>query len=146
MFELSVTRLTIMRVLYALNLIGLGFNALPALFAPDDPLAANPMRAVALSFWGALSVLSILGLRYPVRMLPVLILQFTYKIFWLSSVLLPAWRASAITPDLADFSNGMVIGLLLDIVAIPWLFVLHRYLLAPGERWWGKGKSPSNCA
>ena len=131
-----------MRILYLCNLVGVGAMAFPALLAPAAPLADDPMRAVALSFWGALALLSLLGLRYPVRMLPVLLLQFLYKLVWIGAVLLPAWMAGAVTPDLAGFAQGMVIGILFDIAAIPWLFAIRHYLAAPGERWRQRRAAP----
>jgi hypothetical protein len=46
----------------------------------------------------ALSVLSILGLRYPLQMLPVLFWEFTWKASWLLAVALPHWRRGAMEP------------------------------------------------
>lgn len=49
---------------------------------------------MAFSFWAAYSTLMILGLRYPLKLLPLLLLQFFYKLVWLVVVAYPLWSAS----------------------------------------------------
>jgi hypothetical protein len=34
---------------------------------------------VGVGFWGTLNLLCIIGVRYPLKMLPLIFLQFTYK-------------------------------------------------------------------
>jgi hypothetical protein len=82
----------------------------------------------------AFSLLCALGLRYPVQMLPVLLWEVLWKTLWLGIVPLPQYLAGhvddAIKP--ATFAVSMVI---LVYIAIPWRYVVARYVTAPGERW-----------
>jgi hypothetical protein len=87
------------------------------------------VRGVAWSFWAALSALSILGLRYPLRMVPMLLLQMLYKTIWLLAVGLPL-KFSA-----TDLTKAMAVGLVFDLIAIPWSYVLVNYVKKPGDRW-----------
>jgi hypothetical protein len=93
------------------------------------------MEGVALSFYAALSALSALGLRYPVKMVPLLFLQLVYKSVWLLAVALPLASAGTLTPELAGAVRPMVIGAVLDVLVIPWRYVAANYLFGAGDRW-----------
>ena len=71
--ETSLFRLYLMRLLYLLNFVFLGLNVWPE-FIKHEGLW-DPVKGVAFSFWAALSALSILGIRYPLKMLPLFFLQ-----------------------------------------------------------------------
>jgi hypothetical protein len=70
--ETSTFRLYLMRLLYLLNFVLLGLEVWPVMI--NHPGAWDPVKGVAFSFWAALSALSVLGLRYPLKMLPLLLL------------------------------------------------------------------------
>ena len=127
--EVSTVRLYLMRALYLLNFVVLGLDVWPGLINHQG--AWDPMHAVAISFWAALSVLSGLGLRYPLKMLPLLLLQFFYKSIWLIAVALRQWPAVRST----DLTKAMVIGIVLDVVVIPWPYALATYVKKRGDRW-----------
>ena len=61
-------------------------------------------EGVTLSMLTAMSVLALLGLRHPVRMLPVLLFEALWKLIWLSLVALPQVLGSGPTPRRATHS------------------------------------------
>lgn len=130
MSDVSMVRLTLLRLLYALNVIGLGVTVWPALLAPEKPIA--PMSGVAFALWGTLSTLSLLGLRSPLRMLPVLLVQFCYKTIWLLTIALPIWSSGAALPGLF---GAMAAGWMAGLLIIPWPYVSTHYLRAAAEPW-----------
>ena len=127
--EISLFRLYLMRFLYLLNFVLLGLDVWPGII--NHLGAWDPVKGVAFSFWAALSALSGLGLRYPLKMLPLLLLQLLYKLVWLIAVALPQWAALRSTP----IARAMVIGVVLDLIAIPWPYVLSNYVTKRGDRW-----------
>ena len=127
--EVSTFRLYLMRTLYLLNFVLLGLDVWPRLVTHEGTW--DPLHGVAFSFWATLSALSGLGLRYPLRMLPLLLLQLLYKLVWLSAVALPLWSVGRST----SLTGAMVIGVVLDLIAIPWPYVLANYARKPGDRW-----------
>lgn len=134
MREVSLFRLYLMRAVYLLIFLGVGAMALPPLLSQGEPI--TPMRGVALSFWMALALLAAVGIRYPLQMIPVLLMQMLYKIIWLLALALPLWRAGApFDADMADFTQAMIIGIVIDVLAIPWGYVRANYLQRPGDRW-----------
>jgi hypothetical protein len=126
--EVSTLRLYLMRALYLLNFV-LGVFVWPDLIKHQG--LSDPLQGVAISFWAALFTLSGLGVRYPLKMLPLLFMQLFYKSVWLIAVALPLWLAGRST----DLTSGMVIGVVLDLIVIPWPHVLANYVKERGDRW-----------
>jgi len=71
--EVSTVRLYLLRALYLVNLGLLGPTTWPVLIKHQG--LTDPLQAVAYSFWRALAALSIPGIRYPVKMLPLVFVQ-----------------------------------------------------------------------
>lgn len=132
--SISTFRIYLLRFLYLLNFVLLGVDVWPAIFTRAT--SWEPLEGVAFSFWGALSVLSAAGLRYPLKMLPLLLLQLAYKCIWLMAIAVPRWSVVGST----DLASAMLIGLVLDMIAIPWPYVLETFVRQPGDRW--KSLSP----
>ncbi len=127
--EVGRVRLYAMRAVFFLTFIGLAPSAWQQILFPSETL--QPFYGIAISFWAALSVLAILGIAYPMRMLPLLLLQLTYKATWLLGVGLPLWSQGLLDESAKElaFANG--IGVVLDILVIPWLYVARNYLHKP---------------
>ena len=81
----------------------------------------------------AMSLLALLGLRHPVRMLPVLLFEALWKVLWLSLVALPLALGdgldTATTDVLVNCSLVVVI-----IAVVPWRHVWQRYVLGTPAR------------
>ena len=127
--ETSTFRLYLMRFAYLGNFVLLGLGVWPELIKHEG--AWDPMHGVAFSFWAALSALSSLGIRYPLMMLPLLLLQLLYKSIWLIAVYLPLRSAGQST----NLTKAMVIGVVGDLIVIPWPYVLANYVKQRGDRW-----------
>jgi hypothetical protein len=127
--EVSLARLYFLRLLYLLNCLFLGADVWPALFRQASNW--DSIQGVAYSFWAALSLLSLIGLRYPLQMLPILLMQFIYKCVWLLFIAIPHWpgiKTDGLFPIMA-------IGLVVDIAIIPWFYLFRNYIKKPGDRW-----------
>lgn len=127
--EVSTFRLYFMRLLYLLNFVGLGSQVWPAII--NHKGAWDPLHGVAFCFWAALSALMGIGLRYPLRMLPLLFLQLVYKSIWLVAVALPLLSAGQST----ELTRVFVMGAVADLIVIPWPYVLANYVKKRGDRW-----------
>src|ERR1700693_294878 len=131
--EVSLFRLYLMRLLYLLNFVALGISVWPGLIHHGKPW--DPMHGIAVSCWAALSVLSGLGIRYPLKMLPLLLMQFFYKSVWVLAVGLTLRSAGQLAPVAADLFSVCSKGLVVDLLVIPWPYVLAHYVKKPGDRW-----------
>jgi hypothetical protein len=134
MAEVSLWRLNAMRAFYLLIFVERSVRVLPVLLSPDARL--GPFDGVAYSFWGALALLAALGLRYPLQMVPVLLIQLVYKAIWLLAVALPRWADGArFDAAMTSFTWAMAVGVTLDLIVIPWGWVLAQYARRPGDPW-----------
>jgi hypothetical protein len=129
----SIFRLYLMRFLFFLNFVLLGLSVWPGLI--NHPKPWDPLHGIAISFWAALSLLSGLGIRYPLKMLPLLIMQLVYKLIWVLAVGLTLRSAGHMAPAAAELFSICSKGLVVDLIIIPWPYVLVNYFLKPGDRW-----------
>ena len=82
----------------------------------------------------AMSVLALLGLRYPVKMLPILLFESLWKLTWLGVVALPKLLGAGLdAPTTQEFIDILFVVVILAV--IPWRYVVRQYLAAPGDRW-----------
>lgn len=133
MSQLSLFRLYALRGTYLFMAIGLGFTIWPLII--NHPLEMRLMSGVAFCLLGAIGLVAILGIRYPVQMLPLLIFELAWKVIWLLAVALPLWRAGMIDPDTRQTVMECLLGIVLMPAVIPWPFVFDRYFKQAGDRW-----------
>src|SRR5262249_26320481 len=93
------------------------------------------LQGVVNSMLTALSLLSILGLFYPLKMLPLLFWEMAWKTIWLGRIALPLWLAHRVTPDVAETIFACSFTVLFYFI-VPWRYVFANFVRAPAERWW----------
>ncbi|WP_088845538.1 hypothetical protein [Hymenobacter gelipurpurascens] len=125
---LSRFRIMVLRFFYAVIILLLGVQVWTEIVT--HPVAWQPLPAVAFSFWGALSALAILGLVNPLKMIPLLLIQFGYKLIWLLMVAYPLWAANQLVLSQAQgLTKANLLGVVLDLLVIPWGYVFKQYIL-----------------
>lgn len=131
--DVSTFRLYLLRATYLLMFVGLAILIWPGVL--DHTNDVEHMRGVVRSVLAAVSLLALVGIRYPLRMLPLLLFELTWKSIWLLSFGLPLWRADAFTAGTRETWNDCLISIVLFVVVIPWPYVWRRYVRQPGDRW-----------
>ncbi len=132
--DLPLWRLNLMRIGYAVMGVGLAVVKWPIVIGYDRSLPLyEGVVAVLLT---AMSLLAFLGLRYPVRLLPILLFETLWKLIWLSVVALPAVAAGDVDEAMSEviFSCSLVVVIL---AVVPWGYVWQGYVVAKGDRWRG---------
>jgi hypothetical protein len=124
-------RLNVMRVGYLVMGVGLAVTKWPEL-VHHEPWEL--MRGTVVTMLVTMSVLALLGLRYPQRMLPILLFEVGWKLAWLGLVAAPLWADNNLTGATRE-QTGAVLWVVIIIVVIPWRHVIRQFVLAPGERW-----------
>lgn len=128
--EVSLTRLYVLRATYLLLIVGLGATNLPVLFN-HDPAS----RGVIPSFLGGIWLLALLGLRYPLQMLPLLLYEFAWKAIWLFVYGLPQKLNGHMPATWSEDFTAILAGVILMPIVIPWGHVYRAYIQRPSERW-----------
>lgn len=129
---ISTLRLYLLRTAYLLIGVGLALMIWPRILVhgPD----VSHMTTAVWSLLGAVCLLALLGLRYPLKMLPVLLFEFVWKTIWILAFGLPLWRNGSLTGDFADTMFNCLMMVIL-VPLIPWGYVWRNYVVAPGDRW-----------
>ena len=130
--ELSTHRLNVMRFGYAFMGVGIAITRWPRLI--QDASSLPLMEGVVTCLLTAMSLLAFLGLRYPVRMLPILLFEVAWKVLWIAAVAIPrlvAGDMNAATREVL-FSCSFVV---IIIAVIPWGYAWRRYGRTPGDAW-----------
>lgn len=130
--SVSLVRLYLLRATYLLVVVGLALTHWPNIIS--HTLQWPLMNGVVASMLGAVSVLALLGLRYPLQMLPLLMFELAWKCIWLAAVALPLWQAGPIDAGTQETMVACLMGVIF-IAVIPWPYVVANYVTKPSERW-----------
>jgi hypothetical protein len=130
--QVSLWQLNLLRVGYLVMGGGLAVVKWPLLFNHGPwELKEGTVECMLV----AMSVLALMGLRYPVRMLPILLFEVAWKLIWLGVVALPLWLDNNKLDGATREQAGAVLWVVIIIAVIPWRHVLAQYVMAPGDPW-----------
>ena len=130
--EVSLFRLYTLRVAYLVLAVGLGAYIWPIVIHHTNELAVTKGAQVALL--AGLGATAVLGLRYPVKMLPLLLFELIWKAIYLVAFALPLWSAHQINAAAAEDIKAVLMAVIF-IPLIPWRYVFAHYVLKRGDRW-----------
>jgi hypothetical protein len=91
-------------------------------------------HGIQCSLLAGLGLTAVLGLRYPVQMLPWLLFELIWKTVYLLAFALPLWTAHQVTAAAAQDIQACLM-VVIFIPLIPWRYVARHYLKQPGDRW-----------
>lgn len=128
-------RVSWLKGMYLYTALGAGVLGLMMLLLPQWLSAQLQMPSpepvvfgIVGSSYLAFGLLALLGLRAPLRFVPILLLQLSYKSLWLGAVFVPMWLAGETTPYAWLFALIFLSYVIGDLIALPW-----RYLLGGGQ-------------
>ncbi len=124
-------RINAMRFLFLLMAVVMGamFVWPQLLFHSAD---WDVMRGLAKSMLAALALMSLLGVRYPMQMLPLMLYEIAWKTVWLVLIAGRAWMAGRWSADLESLFQDCI-GIIIAYFIVPWRYVWARYVMQPME-------------
>ena len=141
MQELSIARLNLLRATYLLIALAMGAQIWPLIL--NHPANVEHMRGVSRAFLGALTLLCLVGARYPAKMLPLLLFEFVWKAIWVAAFGLPLWLTHQLDAATADTMKACLMGVVLVPLVLPWGYVIRHYIREPGDPWRRPMTAPS---
>lgn len=129
----SPRRRTVLRAMYAANIVGAGLPGALMTFAPSWAMESmfggaqdRIVFGVTGAVWLAIGLLSVAGLFRPLAFATVFVLQIVYKGIWVGAVALPMLAAGERTADVTPYAIffGLVVGLWL--LGVPFAALLSR--------------------
>ena len=124
----SKFRIYLLRFFYLLIFVLLGREVWTEIFTHKG--LWQPLPGVAFRFWAAFSTLAILGILHPLKMIPLLLVQISYKLIWLIIVAFPLWSANHLTGSSAQgLTEVNLKSIVIDLLVIPWSYVFKNYIL-----------------
>jgi hypothetical protein len=132
MSEVSTFRLYLLRAMYLFMALGLAIFELPAILNPAN---LSRLDSVVLSVLFAFALLAVLGIRYPIKMLPLLFFELLWKSIWVVTFGLPLLLSDGLDPNTTETLTACLMGVVLVPLVMPWGYVFKHYLKAPGDRW-----------
>jgi hypothetical protein len=130
--QVSTLHLYLLRAFYLLLFLGQGVMTWPGIIHHDKRWTL--MYGVAKCFLAALALVAVLGIRYPLRMLPLIFYEFTWKAIWLLAIALPLWRSNQMDADTMS-SVWECLPVVIVLFILPWRYVYAKYVKEPGDRW-----------
>jgi membrane associated rhomboid family serine protease len=133
MSDVSTLRLTLLRAMYLVIAVGLGLVIWPSIMSPPSVVANS--GSVVRAMLGALALVSLLGLRYPLQMLPVLIFELVWKVIWIVASALPMSTGPGLDAYASETLFACAMGVVLVPLVLPWGYLYRHYIRAPSTPW-----------
>jgi hypothetical protein len=130
--EVALWRLYTLRLCYLILAGGIGTFFWPSIIHHTAEFAIA--EGVRFSLLGGLGLAAVLGIRYPVQMIPLLLFELAWKGIYLAAFALPLWQAHQITDAMAEDIKS-VLMVVVFVPLIPWGYVFRNYVVKPGDRW-----------
>ncbi len=137
--QLSLPRLYLLRFGYLVLAVGLAATKWPLIVNHDGPWPL--FEGVETCMLVALSLLWLLGLRYPIKMLPILLFEVGWKFIWLTVIAVPLLTTDSIDPAALSVFYACL-WVVIPLAVIPWPYVVRQYVIKKGDPWRSHATGP----
>jgi hypothetical protein len=122
-----------LNAMYIYTIIGAGVLGMGMILAPESvkslfgwPCQDPVIFGIVGSFYISSGLMSILGLRSPLKFSPVLLLQLCYKVIWFFGVLLPLLIKGEMPSYALVYAAIFATYIIGDLIAIPFSYIFAR--------------------
>ena len=122
-----------LKIMYILTIVIAGGFGIMMLIAPSFVMALMSQPAVDLYFygfaaaiWTTFGLLAILGLRDPIKYMPILLFQIIYKLIWIFAVFLPNVLVDGARFDTIFLLLVFILFIVGDFLTLPFKELLEK--------------------
>jgi hypothetical protein len=117
----------LLRLLFTLMFLFLTYDSVTHIIRHTGPW--DPANSAAWFMWGSCAVIAIIGIRRPLRMLPIVLFEIVYKTAWLIIIAYPLYQRNELTGSSAEGMADNFMLVILPIVAMPWKYFFRTYIV-----------------
>jgi hypothetical protein len=117
----------LLRLLFTLMFLFLTYDSWAHIIRHTGPW--DPANSAAWFMWGSCSVISIIGIIRPLKMLPIVLFEIIYKTAWLIVVAYPLYQRNELAGSPAEHMADNFMLVILPIVAMPWRYFFRTYIV-----------------
>jgi hypothetical protein len=122
----------LLRLLFTLMFLFLSYDSWKHIFVHTGAWAVTD--AAAWCMWGSCSIIAIIGIMRPLKMLPIVIFEIIYKVTWLLIVAFPLWSKNQLAGSPAAYTTNVFMLVILPILAMPWGYFYRNFILPPRSK------------
>jgi hypothetical protein len=126
----ALWRINTMRFIFLLMALIMGSAVWQQVLTEWTTMDMN--RGLAKSMLAALALMSLLGVRYPLQLLPLMLYEMAWKTVWIVFIAGRNWMAGTVTPQIEGLF-WECIGIVVAYVVVPWPYIWARYFAQPME-------------
>ncbi|HZY38068.1 MAG TPA: hypothetical protein VFE53_15540 [Mucilaginibacter sp.] len=117
----------LLRLLYTLMFLFLSYDSWTHIIRHTGPW--DPANSAAWFMWASCAFIAVIGIRRPLKMLPIVLFEIIYKTGWLIFIALPLYQRNELTGTPAESMTNNFMLVILPIVAMPWRYFFRKYIV-----------------
>jgi len=125
MSQIGKVRLASLRVFYFL--VGVSFVFLTSLNSIYNQIGIGSLESIIKSVLFAVSLLALVGVFQPLKMLPLLFFSVFWKCILLVAFVIPSYSSGELDDGLKIILLPILVGLLVTIIVIPWKYAINNF-------------------
>ncbi|WP_105167813.1 hypothetical protein [Pseudoalteromonas sp. T1lg23B] len=127
MEEVGKIRLNFLRAMYVFIVIGLGLSNTPEAIS-EMGISADSYTVINAMLMGFM-ILSLVGVFFPLQMLPILMFELLWKVIWLAMFALPMHLNMGLDEYATGVAFACFIGVILTPLVLPWRYIFNNYFV-----------------
>ena len=117
----------LLRLLFTMMFLFLTYTSWTHIIHHTGPW--DPANSAAWFMWVSFGVIAVIGMRRPLKMLPIVLFEIVYKTAWLIVIAWPLYRRNELTGTPAEGMADNFMLVILPIVAMPWRYFFRTYIV-----------------
>jgi hypothetical protein len=117
----------LLKLLFILMFLFLSYDSWAHILHHTGPW--DPANSAAWFMWASCALIAVIGIRRPLKMLPIVLFEIIYKTAWLIFIAYPLYQRNELTGTPTERMADNFMLVILPIVAMPWRYFFRTYIM-----------------